>query len=68
MLLGLREQYEEAATEEQPGVQWLIDRLSDYRQQRQLALETYFKKLDEAALRRRVESCIQKGATHHGEG
>ena len=68
MLLGLRKQYEEAATEEQPGVQWLIDRLSDYRQQRQQALETYFAKLDEAALRRQVESCIQKGAVQHGKG
>ena len=68
MLLGLREQYEEVAIEEQPGVQWLIDRLSDYRQQRQQALETYFEKLDEAALRRRVESCIQKGAVQHGKG
>ena len=68
MLLGLREQYEEVAIEEQPGVQWLIDRLSDYRQQRQQALETYFEKLDEAALRRQVESCIQKGAVQHGKG
>lgn len=68
MLLGLREQYEEVATEEQPGVQWLIDRLSDYRQQRQQALETYFAKLDEAALRRQIESCIQKGAVQRGKG
>ncbi len=49
-------------------MQWLIDRLSDYRQQRQQALETYFEKLDEAALRRQVESCIQKGAVQHGKG
>src|SRR5438270_4528176 len=68
MLLGLREQYKEAATEEQPGVQWLIDRLSDYRQQRQQALEAYFEKLDEAALRRQVASCIQKGVAQHGKG
>ena len=68
MLLGLREQYEKAATEEQPGVQWLIDRLSDYRRQRQQALETYFEQLDEAALRREVWSCIQKGAAQHGKG
>ncbi|HEX6552569.1 MAG TPA: CHAD domain-containing protein [Ktedonobacteraceae bacterium] len=68
MLLGLREQYEEVATEEQPGVQWLIDRLSDYRQQRQQTLETYFAKLDEAALRRQIESCIGKGEVQHGKG
>jgi len=67
MLLGLREQHEQVAAEEQAGVQWLIDRLSSYRQERQQELETYFAKLDEAALRRWIESCIQKGATHNGK-
>src|SRR5947209_1911824 len=67
MLLGLREQHEQVAAEEQAGVQWLIERLSKYRQERQQELESYFAKLDEAALRRWIESCIQKGATHNGK-
>jgi exopolyphosphatase/pppGpp-phosphohydrolase len=68
MLEGLRLQSEHVPAEEQPGMQWLISRLSTYRQQRQQELEAYFEKLDETALRRQVESCIQKGATRNGQG
>ena len=68
MLDGLRIQSEHVPAEERAGMQWLISRLSEYRQQRQQELEAYFEKLDEAALRQQVESCIQKGATHNGQG
>ena len=68
MLDGLRIQSEHVPAEEHAGMQWLISRLSEYRQQRQQELEAYFEKLDEAALRQQVESCIQKGATHNGQG
>jgi exopolyphosphatase/pppGpp-phosphohydrolase len=68
MLEGLHRQSKHVPAEEQAGMQWLIDRLSEYRQQRQQELEAYFEKLDEAALRQQVESCMQKGATHNGKG
>ncbi|HEY6405972.1 MAG TPA: CHAD domain-containing protein, partial [Ktedonobacteraceae bacterium] len=68
MLEGLRQQSEHLPSEEQPGMQWLIDRLSAYRQQRQQEIEAYFEELDQAVLRQEVESCIQKGATHNGQG
>jgi len=68
MLEGLHHQSKHVPVEEQAGMQWLIDRLSEYRRQGQQELEAYFEKLDEAALRQQVESCMQKGGTHNGKG
>jgi CHAD domain-containing protein len=68
MLEGLQGQSEHVPAEEQAGMQWLISRLSEYRRQRQQELEAYFEKLDEAELRRQVESCIQREAKHNGKG
>jgi hypothetical protein len=61
MLQGLQTRLEEAPSEERPGIQWLIQRLRAYRQQIQQDLQTYFTQLDEQALRKQVESCIQEG-------
>ena len=69
MLQGLQAQYEQVPAEEQAGIQWVIKRLDIYRQQRQHELETFFQTLDEQALQRQVESCIQqKGAASNGKG
>jgi vacuolar-type H+-ATPase subunit I/STV1 len=67
MLQGLHEKYEQVPVEEQAGVQWLIDRLEIYRQQRQQELEEYFATLDEDALKQQVENCIRKGALRNGQ-
>ncbi len=66
MLQKLQEQREEVPLEEQAGMAWLIDRLQIYRKQKQRALERYFGKLDENTLKRRVESCLPKGAQNDG--
>jgi len=67
MLQGLHEKYAQVAVEEQPGVQWLIDRLDIYRRQKQQELEDFFAALDEDALKQQVESCIPKGALRNGQ-
>jgi Ppx/GppA phosphatase family/CHAD domain len=61
MLQGLHCKLEEAPSEERSGIQWLIQRLKAYRQQIQQDLQVYFTRLDEQALRKQVESCIQEG-------
>lgn len=68
MLQGLHTRLEQAASEEQAGVQWLIDRLSDYRRQTQSELETFFKALDEDALRKVIMLSFKKGAGRNGKG
>lgn len=67
MLLGLQVQLEQALPEERAGIQWLIQRLNVYRQRKQQAMQDFFAKLDEHALRKQVVSCIQEGAVHHGK-
>jgi exopolyphosphatase/pppGpp-phosphohydrolase len=68
MLQGLQAQHEQVPVEEQAGTQWLINRLDTYRQQRQQELEAFFETLDEQALQRQVELCIQqKGASSNGK-
>ena len=68
MLQGLHDTANHVSTEEQPGVQWLIQRLEAYRAQRQQALKAFFEALDEDELRHEIESCIQKGRASHGKG
>lgn len=68
MLQGLHEKHEQVPVEEQPGVQWLIDRLQIYRQQKQQELEDFFATLDEDALKQQVETCIRKGVLRNGQG
>ena len=67
MLLGLQVQLEQAPPEERAGIKWLIQRLNVYRQRKQQAMQDFFAKLDEHALRKQVVSCIQEGALHHGK-
>jgi len=67
MLQGLHVRLEQAPAEERAGIQWLIQRLDVYRQQKQKALEDFFAKLDQKALRKQVTSCIQEEVSHHGK-
>ncbi len=67
MLQRLHTQREEAPEEERAGIQWLMQRLDTYRQQKQKALQDFFATFDEKALRKRIASCIQEGVSHHGK-
>lgn len=66
MLQKLQDRYQAAPCEEQAGIAWLITQLQSYRQQKQHALERYFARLDERTLKKRIESCLPKGAESNG--
>jgi len=63
----LRTYLQELSSEEQAGVQWLIDRLDTYHQQEKQLLNAELQALDEVALRHQIDTCISKGAVHHGK-
>jgi exopolyphosphatase / guanosine-5'-triphosphate,3'-diphosphate pyrophosphatase len=67
MLQGLRERHERVANDEKAGVQWLIDRLTAYRELRQEELETFFEMLDEDELEHEIETCVRKGGVTNGQ-
>jgi len=67
MLEGLRSQLEQVSSEERTGMQWLIDRLDIYRQQRQQVLETRLSALDEDVLRQQILSSIREGEASDGK-
>jgi CHAD domain-containing protein len=62
MLQSLHKRLQQAPTEQQAGLQWLIDRLDTYHQQRQKALDNSLQTLDQNALKQQIQSCIPKGA------
>jgi len=64
----LHAQMEQMPDEDRPGVQWLIERLKDYRQERQEALEQFLHSLDEDALKEQAASCIPEGVAANGKG
>jgi len=68
MLQNLHAQMEQMPDEDRPGVQWLIERLKDYRQERQEALEQFLHSLDEDALKEQAASCIPEGVAANGKG
>jgi len=61
MLQGLHSRLELSPPEERVGIEWLIQRLKTYRQHVQEDLQDFFAKLDEQALRKQVEGCVQEG-------
>ena len=66
MLQDLHDRLRQAPGEQQAGVQWLIDRLNTYHQQRQKDLDNALQTLDQDALKQQIASCIPKGALHNG--
>ena len=56
---NLQQRLEEATIEEQSGLQWLIARLTMYREQHQRKLVAHIEKLDEAAFMKQLESCLR---------
>ena len=61
MLQNLQNQLAEMPQEQQAGVQWFIERLKAYRQEKQRDLETFLHALDENALQQQVEATIPEG-------
>ena len=68
MISSLSSSMQEMASEEQAGVQWLIDRLHVYHQQEEQALDAELRKLDEDAIHQQVNNCIPKVGAHNGKG
>jgi CHAD domain-containing protein len=67
MVAGLSRYLQDVVSEEQAGVHWLIDRLNSYHQQEKQVLDRGLQSLDEDALRQQIDTCIPKGAAHHGK-
>jgi exopolyphosphatase/pppGpp-phosphohydrolase len=60
MVMGLSSYLQEVVSEEQKGVQWLIDRLNSYHQEEKQVLDTELQALDEEDLQKQIDSCIPK--------
>jgi hypothetical protein len=58
MLQGLHEQLSQMSSQDQAGVQWLIDRLATYHKQQEKVLEASLQKLDEKEFLQQVKACI----------
>jgi exopolyphosphatase/pppGpp-phosphohydrolase len=67
MLQSLHSRLQQAPVEQQAGIQWFIDRLDVYHQQRQKDLDDALQTLDQDALRQEIKSCIPKGASDNGQ-
>ncbi len=67
MIQNLQEQMQHSSQEEQTGTQWLIDRLQEYREGHQRALEKFFKKFDEHAFRQKIDACLSREGVHNGK-
>jgi Exopolyphosphatase len=61
MIEHLQDQLPQFSVQERAGIQWLIDRLGEYRQGHQQMLVAYLKKLDEADMMHQLEECLRRG-------
>jgi CHAD domain-containing protein len=68
MIENLRGQLDSITSDEQPGMQWLIERLQSFRQEKQRELEEFLRYLDRKALEQQVDECIpkEKAQAHYG--
>ena len=67
MIQNLHVQMQHVSAEEQAGIQWLIDRLQEYREKHQRALETFFKKFDEHTFKQKIEACLSREEVRNGK-
>ncbi|HEX9134305.1 MAG TPA: CHAD domain-containing protein [Ktedonobacteraceae bacterium] len=67
MLLNLHEQLKQVRSEEQDGVQWIIERLDTFRQQKQQELEAFLQKFDEEILKKQIDLLIPEGGKSNGK-
>jgi exopolyphosphatase/pppGpp-phosphohydrolase len=68
MLQHIQEQEERTPTQEQAGMQWLVNRLQSYRKQEVQALDSFLQNFDDAELEQQVATNIAKGVSSHGKG
>jgi len=67
MIQNLQGQMQHVSAEEQVGIQWLIDRLQEYRKKHQHALETFFKKFNEHTFKQKIEACVSREEVRNGK-
>ncbi len=68
MLQYLQANLEQANGEARAGVQWLLDHLQSFRQEKQRELEHFLKTLDQDSLEKQIEACIPlKEEARHGK-
>jgi CHAD domain-containing protein len=67
MLLNLHAQLEHVKNEEKAGVEWLVERLQTFREQKQLELESFLQRLDEDDLKKQIDLSIVEGAMSRGK-
>lgn len=69
MLQSLQASLEQTGGEARIGVQWLMDHLQNFRQEKQRELEHFLRGLDGDWLEKQIEACIpQKEEARYGEG
>ncbi len=54
----LQQQLEQASSEDQPGIHWLIARLRAYREQHQQKLEAFLQDFDDHAFEHQIKACL----------
>lgn len=67
MVVNLQQQLAQAPEAAKPALQWLIERLSTYRQTLQKKLEAFLQNIDEDALMQQLVACLPEGETRHGK-
>ncbi len=67
MIENLQAQLQRTSAEEQAGIQWLIDRLQEYREKHQRVLETFFKKFDEHTFKQKIDACLSRAEVRNGK-
>jgi CHAD domain-containing protein len=66
MIENLRGQLELLTPNEQPGMQWLIERLQSFRQEKQRELDRFLRTLDKREFEQQVEACVPEEQVPHG--
>ena len=67
MIMNLQQRLEQVPDAEKAGINWLIDSLTQYRQQHQQELEKYLLKWNHEAFLSQLEACLSKGESNNGE-
>ncbi len=67
MMQRVGDQLEQAPGKEKAGLQWLIERLGSYRQEREQQLEGFLRNFNEKTFKNEVKACIPKGASSNGQ-
>ena len=67
MIQNLQVQKQDSSAEEQVGIQWMIDRLQEYREKHQRVLETFFKQFDEHTFKHKIDACLSREEVRNGK-